>query len=423
MYQRYTDNNIVTVHSNTVSLGKRIGEHVVARAGYLVDAITSASRSDIKGQRTVDGVTSSTARISSATVDGITSASLTDERRHQVEGGLSCIYDFIKKFGNDQNSDNPSTLGVGGSSSVENDYVSNTLSLRLSQDLLERNTTIAATLGRSYDQFRPPTSYTPGLSDEGWNYFGDGKRLTDRISLGITHGITTTTLGSVNAGYVNDRGYLSRPYYVYRIDSTVYDPALQTIDTVSSTFYREHLPPTREMATLSVQLNQYIPVLAGTSVHAEYRLYADTWKLTSHTAGVELYFRILERLTLRPSYRFYIQNSAFFYADTYTAPPRYLTTDFKYRECAAHTAGVKLMYLIRDFIKPADAPLFAMYPTSFTVGADYYMRSGASDPSVRDSHYNYWPIGEEQEGEVGDGEGMGGGFHSLWIQAGTTFEF
>jgi hypothetical protein len=396
-FQYYHDNNDVDVFTNEISVGKRLGDKFHLSAGYLVDGITGASRSDMRGRNPgIDGTTGASKKV---TVDAVTAASGTArEYRHQVSGTLAFTHDFIKMIRKDQNNDDPTTLSVTGINSQENDYTSRTISAAFTQDLFQRNTTFGLVYGKSFDQFRPAARFVPEYPDEGWSMFGNGRRQTERISASLTQGITMTTVASVIWGYVYDRGYLSRPYYVYELT------------TDSGSIYRhENLPAKRRSMTITGKLNQYIPVGAGMALHLDYRYYFDSWEIQSHTASGELYCRLGDYFVLRPSYRVYLQNSAFFYEDTYPADPVYLTTDFKYRHGLTHTAGLKLSWEVRDFVRPAQSRFFGLYPVAIDLGGEYYMRTGTYDVAVRNSYYNYWPIYT--------------GYRAFWIQSGMRFAF
>jgi hypothetical protein len=391
-FQYYRDNNIVDVLTNTASANLRLNDHWRVNAGILVDAITAASRKDhhqlnagpdgitsaTPRNSSVDGVTSATPNSSGSTVDAVTSATPTNELRKQVNGTLSYTYDFLKRFRKSATeSDDPTTLGISGITSTENDYNSTTIGASFSQDLFQRNYTVALAFSRSFDQYRPPAKYIPGPADEGWNYLGDGRRLTDHLDIGYTQGLTTTTEASIMGGYVYDRGYLSRPYYSYKINDV---------------YYPENLPPEHKSYTVTAKVNQYIPLLKGCSLHATYRYYTDSWAMRSHTLELELYTRLSENIILRPSARFYTQNSAFFYQDVYLVVPEYLTTDFKYRQSVSGSGGLKFIWELRDFVKPQNGSLLGLYPTEFDIGVDAFHRTGTDDYLIRNAHYNYWNV-------------------------------
>lgn len=374
-FQYFGDNNDVEVISNATTISKGLGDHVRINISYLVDGITGASRNDDRGK-----------------IDGTTSASPTDERRHEVKGGLTVNFDWLRLFNKEKETEDPMFITVTGINSQEDDYTSQTVSAAISQDLFQRNTTIGASYTKSFDDFDPAERFVPATANEGWDYFGDGKRETDRVSASLTQGITTTTITSVIWGYVFDRGYLSKPYYVYKIGDQ---------------WYHENLPPERKSMTITGRLNQYIPTNNGTAAHLDYRLYYDSWDIISHTVALKFYYRFAENFIVNPSYRFYTQNSASFYQDVYTSVPNYLTTDFKYRECFTNTLGLNVIYEIKDLFKPEDAPFFSLFPININIAANYMMRTGPEDPQVIENHYNYW----------------GDRYQNFWIQTGVKLAF
>ena len=374
-FQYCGDNNEVEVISNTTTISKGIGNHVRLNISYLVDGITGASRNDDRGN-----------------IDGTTSASPTDERRHEVKGGLTVNFDWLRLFNKEKETEDPMFITVTGINSQEDDYTSRTVSAAISQDLFQRNTTIGASYSKSFDDFDPAERFIPETSDEGWDYFGGGHRQTDRVSASLTQGITMTTIASIIWGYVFDRGYLARPYYVYSINND---------------WRHENLPPERKSMTVTGRLNQYIPTNNGTAAHLDYRLYYDSWDIMSHTVALKFYYRFAENFIVNPSYRFYTQNSAFFYKDVYTSVPSYLTTDFKYRECITNTVGLNVIYEIKDLFKPEDAPFFSLFPININIAANYMMRTGPEEPQVIEDHYNYW----------------GDRYQNFWIQTGVKLAF
>jgi len=398
-FQYYVDNNGVKVLSHDAGAGLKIGDHVKVRADYLVDAITAASRSDHRGVPAsalpkTDAVTSAT---SSQGVDGVTHAT-TDETRQQFTGTVSLINDYIKHFRSDKNNDDPTTMTFIGSYSGENDYISRTIGAVFAQDLFQRNTTLSFTFGKSFDQWNPISWAVPGPDNAGWNYLGSGKRETSRYSVGMTQGITTTTIASVNGEYVYDVGYLAKPYNSMLINGT---------------YYHENYPAQHKSLATTGLLNQYIPVdnsvLSGISLHGEYRYYHDSWSITSHTGTAELYVRLFNNYVARPSYRYYWQSAPFFYQDSYATVPVYLTTDLKYRAGNSQTVGLKLSWEVVDFVKPMDDSHFPLFLQSIDIAGNYYMRQSPASQDIVNLHYGYWNAAD--------------GYHMFWLQTGLKFAF
>ncbi len=378
-FQYYEDNNEVQVITNAATISKSLGEHVNLGVSYLIDGITGASRVDDRGKA----------------IDGVTAASETDEKRQEVKGSVQLKFDVGAWFNTEKESEDPTFVSITGINSAETDYTSRTVSASVSQDLFQRNTTLATSYTKSFDDFDPAERFRHAVAKgDGWNYFGEGKRQTDKYSVSITQGITTKTLASLIWGYTFDRGYLSRPYYVYQL--------------TNETWVHENLPTERKAMTYTLRVNQFIPTKNGSSIHFDYRFYNDSWELLSHTINLKYYWRFAEFFIVRPSYRFYTQNSAFFYKDKYPSSHKsYVTTDFKYRECMTHAVGLKLIYELRDFFEPEDSPFMSLFPTAIDVAGNYMMRTGTTDEAVIRSHYNYWT---DQ-------------YQNFWIQAGLKFAF
>jgi hypothetical protein len=399
-YQYYHDNNMVNVHSNVVNIKKRLNDNFSVSLGGLIDAISGASRKDtrgfIKNSAIASNSSAETVTPGGNTVDATTSASKTDEKRFQPSLTIIFFKDFFKGKGKESNSDNPTTITVTGINSSENDYLSRTISGSLSQDLFERNTTIGVRAGKTFNTQFPASRFVPGNDNAGWNYFGEGtgKRQTDNISASLTQGITTTTIVQLVGGYSYDRGYMAKPFYVYKMNDQ---------------FRYEKLPVCRNSYTLTALINQYIPLGKGFSLHCNYRYYEDSWAQKSHTIEGELYSYITDNLVIRPSGRFYTQTSSFFYKDAYDSTDTYLTTDLKYRGGKTWTAGLKLSYIIKDFVKPEGGGFFSFFPVSIDLGFDYFLRESPDDPAVLAHYYQYY--------------GAGDNFRAFWIQSGIRFVF
>ena len=82
----------------------------------------------------------------------------------------------------------------------------------------------------------------------------------------------------------------------------------------------------------------------ASSVQADYRLYRDTWGITSHTINARYFIGLSPDLELRLRSRFYTQGGASFYQDNYTAPAMYITYDRELSPLWSETVGGKLTY-------------------------------------------------------------------------------
>lgn len=369
-FQDYRDNNLVSVGTHALRAGFNLGTHTGINAHYLVDGISGASRNDIHGSYPdADGISAA----SQKSLDGITSASPTNELRHQLGASVSVVGDVLKRL-REKLSDNPTTASIGAIVSQENDYHSNTMLVSVAQDLLHRNTTLGLSYSLSLDQFTPPSRYIP-LNDAGWERYGDGKRRTERGALSLTHGLSLKTLARASIEYGRDQGYLARPYYLQKIGTT---------------YYKETLPPRRDNIVLALKLNHYLSAGQGIALRGGYRFYDDTWDITSHTADIELRVRLGTMLTLAPSYRFYHQSGAFFFAEKLQSVPTYLTADLKYGPHNTHTLGMQCT-IGRDVVAEQIEPRFALVPAGLDIGFWMMHRGSTEDVTVRNGFYNYWP--------------------------------
>ena len=74
----------------------------------------------------------------------------------------------------------------------------------------------------------------------------------------------------------------------------------------------ERLPDNRLKIPLGLRFNQYINETI--SLRTYYRYYFDDWGINSHTASIDMPIKISDKFTLYPSYRFYNQTAADYFA-------------------------------------------------------------------------------------------------------------
>jgi hypothetical protein len=77
-------------------------------------------------------------------------------------------------------------------------------------------------------------------------------------------------------------------------------------------------------------------------VRSYYRYYTDTWGIHSHTASVELPWKISSFLSVSPFYRYYTQTAAKYFAPygEHTADDQYYTSNYDYSNFNAQYVGV-----------------------------------------------------------------------------------
>ncbi|MBI5179877.1 MAG: DUF3570 domain-containing protein [Nitrospirae bacterium] len=283
-YSYFEDNRSVRVDSPMFVLKKDISLNTNVSLKYNLDAITGATK-----QRNVDAVTRATVA----------------EHRYEYGATLSHKTGVA----------NPTTFGLGYDFSNESDYTSHTLNLNLSQDIFQRNTTIAGGCTRNWDRVSPNT--------KDWNK----NKYVDTFSASIAQVITKKMVALIGYEYSQIDGYQANPYKTVVIGGTRYD---------------EVLPEKRKRHTVIARLNQYLPYQS--SIQFDYRYYFDSWEINAHTVDTKLFHYLTDNLILRLRYRYYNQNSAYFYKEGYASLQEYITSDDKLSDFAANLFGIKFEY-------------------------------------------------------------------------------
>jgi hypothetical protein len=266
--------------------------------------------------------------VTSASVDIVSQASKTTihDTRHQVSAGVNRLF-------------GPLTVTGGYSYSQENDYASNTVSASLSRDLFDKNTTLAIGYGLSLNN----------VERSGDNNFV--KPLTvHSASLSWTQVVSPRLITQVTYELGGAFGYQASPYR--------FVPVRMNLDAMPSLWVAENDPDTRYRHAIVVGANRAIG--ADSSIQGDYRLYHDTWGITSHTIGARYFVNVSRRFELRLRSRFYMQNAASFYQSLYTTPQTYMAFDRELSPLWSETLGGKAMYLVTDRLE-AEVKLDVFY--------------------------------------------------------------
>lgn len=221
--------------------------------------------------------------VSSASIDVMTTASPYKEKRKQYSLGV----DYVR---------GKTIYSLNYINSKENDYLANTGSISISQDMFGDLTTV--TLGYQ----------------RGWNVVGKrgdptfAPRMDSRdYSIGLSQIITKNLLLGASYESITDEGFLNNPYRSVRY-----------VDPTSGTgfsFEAERYPRTHTSNAAAVRARYHLPWRAA--VYGEYRFYTDTWKVHSHTAQVGYTFPYGDAWMFDASLRYYTQTQAEFYSDLF----------------------------------------------------------------------------------------------------------
>lgn len=287
VYTRHDDDD-TTIWSPRTRVAGQIGERTTVEAAYMMDAWTSAS---------IDIRTSATPAV--------------HELRHEVEAGAGYQFD-------------DATLSAGYRYSTENDYWSHGGVLTLALDLAQNNTTLALSVVGAHDivgKFGDPHFERPLDSA--------GGRFT------WTQVLTRESLVQFAWETIFLTGFQASPYrwVALGVDGLCAGEAPYCIP--------EYVPETRLRHALGAQFRQALG--ADWSANAEYRLYADSWGVLSHTIEPSVTYRISRESELSADYRYHTQNEADFYRPRYGSSgdrTAYATRDRKLSAMYSHSAGL-----------------------------------------------------------------------------------
>jgi hypothetical protein len=244
--------------------------------------------------------------VSNASIDVVTTASPYKETRHEF--GLSADYAYRDAL-----------ITFGLMTSHEPDYVANTGSLDVTQEVFGGMTTIAFGFTRAADTVKKHNEPEFQDSASHWQY-----------RLGLTQILTSRWLMSVNFEALSDDGYLASPYRVAR----VFGAAVP-----------ERTPRTRTGRAVKVRL---VGDLGNRdAMHVDYRYFTDTWDIKAHTSeiGYSRYFG--ENWLADSFFRYYTQTGALFYSDNAMSETLYVSRNRQLSTFNNMGLGARLSYNLR----------------------------------------------------------------------------
>ncbi len=106
----------------------------------------------------------------------------------------------------------------------------------------------------------------------------------------------------------------------------------------------ERLPNSRFKIPIGGRFNYYINEVVVARTY--YRFYSDNWGVTSHTAEIELPIKISDKFTLYPSYRYYTQTAADYFApyEQNLSTQEFYTSDYDLSDFTANQYGFGIKY-------------------------------------------------------------------------------
>jgi hypothetical protein len=228
-------------------------------------------------------------KVSGASVDVLSQASVIKDERKQKSGTLEYLHD-------------KTTYTASYQTSVERDYISDTASFSLSQDMFGDLTTISLAFSNSHNK----VGENNGTADKP-NVAWLGHALTRTYSGGLSQIITKNFIAGVNLQVITDAGYLANPYRSIRY----LDPGNPRGYSLASQIY----PDTHTSTAVQVQAKYYLPYRAA--VTGLYRYFTDTWGVVGNTYELDYTHPISNKWIFEGRARYYKQSAATFYSDLF----------------------------------------------------------------------------------------------------------
>ncbi|MEA3159723.1 MAG: hypothetical protein QOD95_1271 [Gammaproteobacteria bacterium] len=227
-------------------------------------------------------------KVSGASVDVLSQASVIKDTRKQKSGTLEYLHD-------------KTTYTASYMSSVERDYKSDTASFSLSQSMFGDLTTVTLGFANTHNTVgeNNGTANDPNVA---WL----GHALTRAYSGGLSQIITKNFIAGVNLQVITDAGYLANPYRSVRF----LDGSARGYGLASQVY-----PDTRTSTAVQVQAKYYLPYRAA--VTGLYRYFSDTWGVVGNTYELDYTHPIANKWIFEGRARYYKQTAATFYSDLF----------------------------------------------------------------------------------------------------------
>ncbi len=235
----------------------------------------------------------------------------------------------------------------------------------------EKNTQVAASFQVFLDKWNPqyPIELRNGFFDTritgsgtynpGFTEFNDETRNSYSLSLSFSQILSKRMQGSIFMDLVSQKGLLGTPHqrvYFGDVDDFFIEE-FQLADGV------EQLPKNRFKIPIGARLNYYLNDLVV--LRSYYRYYSDDWGITGHTASLEVPFKLNDKFTLYPNYRFYQQTASdyFYEKEMAVSSLDFYTSDYDLSAFNSHQYGFGMRY--KDIFTSAKVFTFGLKTIDF----------------------------------------------------------
>ena len=221
--------------------------------------------------------------------------------------------------------DNGGRFSITPSASDENDYSSTAVTFEYQWDINNKNTSFSVGGGLASDTIESAVDATVGGDKDGTSLFA-----------GVTQLLDAKSLFQVNFSLAEESGYLTDPYKLTLIGSTIAP---------------ETRPDDRQQMVL---LGRYIRhVGENASLHLSYRYFQDDWEIRTHTLEASWHLELPNDWLLTPSLRYYSQEKAEFYAPYYlqARTDGFHSSDYRLASYGSILAGLRVQKGLGDRVK------------------------------------------------------------------------
>lgn len=189
----------------------------------------------------------------------------------------------------------------------------------------------------------------------GFGLINDTGRNTYSLSFSFSQILSRRAQFSLFFDIVQQQGWLANPTQrVYFADRPDYfigtassipnytSPTNLNVFMLADDF--ERLPDSRFKTPVGARLNYYLNEILTLRLY--YRYYFDDWGIDAHTLNVEMPVKVSQKFTLYPSYRFYNQTAADYFApfNTHLSTSQYYTSDYDLSQYHANQFGFGISY-------------------------------------------------------------------------------
>lgn len=166
--------------------------------------------------------------------------------------------------------------------------------------------------------------------------------------------------------------YVGDPQYISVYETTANNGIYQLADAI------ERLPNSRFKIPIGMRWHYYIN--EKIVVRTYYRYYWDNWDITAHTASIELPYKITDKFTVFPMYRYYTQQQSKYFApyETHLSTEQYYTSDYDLSTFNTNQYGLGVTYT--DIFGKTKILSMAMKNIDFRF--NHYSRSDGLDSNI-----------------------------------------